>query len=137
MSSHDTLGVAHDHPHGDPHDDNHEDHNNDGPASSLRDYLIGFVLSVILTAIPFWLVMSGTITDRSLGALVLGALAAVQMVVHMLYFLHMNGRIQAGWTMLTTIFTVVFVAIAVAGTLWVMFNMNINMMPSHGGMPGS
>lgn len=132
MGSHDTHGTAHDAAHGGHHDD----HNNDGPPSSLRDYLIGFSLSVILTAIPFWLVMDGIITDRSLGLLVLGALAAVQMVVHMVYFLHMSGRVQAGWTMLTTLFTIVFVVIAIAGTLWVMFNMNINMMPSPAHMQG-
>jgi cytochrome o ubiquinol oxidase operon protein cyoD len=43
----------------------------------------------------------------------------------------MNGKIEGGWTMLSTIFTVVFVAIAIAGTLWVMFHMNANMMPDH------
>ncbi len=47
----------------------------------------------------------------------------------MVYFLHMNGKIEGSWTMLSTIFTVVFVAIAIAGTLWVMFHMNANMMP--------
>lgn len=120
----------------DHHDAHDDDHNDDGPPSSLRDYLTGFVLSLILTAIPFWLVMSGAITDRSVGLLVLGALATVQIVVHMVYFLHMNGRIQAGWTMLTTLFTAVFVAIAIAGTLWVMYNMNAHMMPSHEPMQG-
>jgi len=43
----------------------------------------------------------------------------------------MNGKIEGGWTLLSTIFTVVFVAIAIAGTLWVMFHMNANMMPEH------
>jgi cytochrome o ubiquinol oxidase operon protein cyoD len=51
----------------------------------------------------------------------------------MVCFLHMNGKVEGGWTLLSTIFTVVFVAIAIAGTLWVMFHMNENMMPAHGG----
>jgi cytochrome o ubiquinol oxidase operon protein cyoD len=38
---------------------------------------------------------------------------------------------QGGWTMLSTIFTVIFLAIAISGTLWVMFHMNTNMMPGH------
>ena len=102
-----------------------------GPHSSLREYLIGFGLSVVLTAIPFWLVMAEVITDRSTGILVLGAFAVVQMLVHMVYFLHMNGRLQGGWTMLSTIFTVIFLGIAIVGTLWVMYNMNAHMMPQH------
>jgi cytochrome o ubiquinol oxidase operon protein cyoD len=89
----------------------------------------GFVLSVILTAIPFWLVMTDLITHRSTGVLVLGALAAVQVIVHMVFFLHMNGKVEGGWTMLSTIFTIIVLAIAIAGTLWVMFHMNVNMMP--------
>lgn len=91
----------------------------------------GFVLSIILTAIPFWLVMSNVISDRSTAVLVLGGFAVVQILVHMVFFLHMNGKIEGGWTLLSTIFTVVFVAIGIAGTLWVMFHMNTNMMPQH------
>lgn len=115
----------------------HAEHHHDGhaadagPHSSLREYLIGFGLSVVLTAIPFWLIMAKVITDRSTGILVLGAFAVVQMLVHMVYFLHMNGRLQGGWTMLSTIFTVIFLGIAIVGTLWVMYNMNAHMMPQH------
>lgn len=91
----------------------------------------GFVLSIILTAIPFWLVMGNIISDRSTAVMVLGGFAVVQILVHMVFFLHMNGKIEGGWTLLSTIFTVVFVAIGIAGTLWVMFHMNTNMMPQH------
>ncbi len=121
MSAHDTHA----------HHDDHHGHGDVGPHSSLRDYVIGFVLSVILTAIPFWLIMSKTIVDRNLALVVLGAFAVVQILAHMVYFLHMNGKIEGGWTLLSTIFTVVFVAIAIAGTLWVMFHMNTQMMPTH------
>ena len=112
------------------HDAHHGDHDV-GPHSSLREYAIGFVLSVILTAIPFYLVMNGIITDRATAVGVLGLFAIIQVLVHMVYFLHMNGKVEGGWTLLSTIFTVVFVAIAIAGTLWVMFHMNANMMPEH------
>lgn len=99
--------------------------------------MTGFVLSIILTAIPFWLVMGKVIADRNTAVLVLGGFAVIQILVHMVYFLHMNGKIEGGWTLLSTIFTVVFVAIAIAGTLWVMFHMNANMMPDHPDMPAA
>lgn len=110
------------------HDDHHHD---DGPHSTFSGYMTGFVLSVILTAIPFWLVMAKVIADRNTAVLVLGVFAVLQILVHMVCFLHMNGRLEGGWTLLSTIFTVVFVAITISGTLWVMFNMNANMMPEH------
>ena len=111
------------------HDDHH--HADDGPHSTFSGYMIGFVLSVILTAIPFWLVMAKVIADRNTAVLVLGGFAVAQILVHMVYFLHMNGKVEGGWTLLSTIFTVVFVAIGISGTLWVMFHMNANMMPEH------
>lgn len=114
-----------------PHGSHHDHAGDDGPHSTFSGYMIGFVLSVILTAIPFWLVMNHVISDRTVAVLVLGGLAVAQIIVHMVYFLHMNGKIEGGWTLLSTIFTLVFVAIAVAGTLWVMFHMNSNMMPGH------
>ena len=120
---------AHDNSHG------HDDHGHDDLHVSMGDYVKGFILAVVLTAIPFYLVMNNVIQDRSTAVLVLGGFAIVQIVVHMVYFLHMNGKIQGGWTMLSTIFTVVFVAIAIAGTLWVMFHMNTNMMPMHPNAP--
>lgn len=123
MSAHD-LHAGHDDHHGEE-----EIHVTTG------GYVTGFILAVILTVIPFWLVMAKVIDNRATAAMVLGLFAAVQVVVHMYFFLHMNGKIQGGWTMLSTIFSVVFVAITLAGTLWVMFHMNTNMMPSHTNLP--
>lgn len=127
MAAHDIhAGQGHHDHHG--HDDHHHDA---GPHSTFSGYMWGFVLSIILTAIPFWLVMGNIISDRSTAVMVLGGFAVVQILVHMVFFLHMNGKIEGGWTLLSTIFTVVFVAIGIAGTLWVMFHMNTNMMPQH------
>ena len=83
---------------------------------------------MILTAIPFALVMTGTL-DKSLTVPLILAMALVQIVVHMVYFLHMNMSVEDGWSMLALIFTVVFVAITLAGSIWVLYNMNANMMP--------
>ena len=92
--------------------------------------MIGFVLSVILTAIPFWAVMTGGLGDTQTTALVIMALAFVQIVVHMIFFLHMNTKSEGGWTMMALIFTIIIVAIALAGSLWVMYHLNTNMMPT-------
>ncbi|WP_313074626.1 cytochrome o ubiquinol oxidase subunit IV [Melaminivora sp.] len=109
----------------------HDTHAEDDLHVTRGDYLKGFALAVLLTVIPFWLVMGRVIEDRSTAVVVLGVLAAVQIVVHMVYFLHMNGKIQGGWTLLSTLFAIVFVAVTLAGTLWVMFHMNAHMMPDH------
>ena len=105
-------------------------HGPDVPHSTLRGYATGFVLAVILTAIPFWLVMNKVLSNSSTAGLVLLGLATVQIVVHMIYFLHMNTKVEGGWSMLAMLFTVMVVVIMLSGSIWVMYNMNHNMMPS-------
>lgn len=116
------------------HDDHHghDDHGHDdgGSHSTLSGYAIGFVLSVILTVIPFWLVMSGTITHSGAAGLCLLGIGAVQIVVHMIYFLHMSSKSEGGWNMLAMIFTVMVLVIMLAGSVWVMYHLNHNMMPA-------
>jgi len=96
---------------------------------SFKSYLTGFVLSVILTAIPFWLVMSGAIDNKQATAVIIMVFAAVQIVVHMVFFLHMNTASEGGWSMLALIFTLILVVIVLTGSLWVMYHLNANMMP--------
>jgi cytochrome o ubiquinol oxidase operon protein cyoD len=115
--------TGHDH-HGD-----HGHHEDDAPHGSLYDYVVGFVLSVILTAIPFWLVMGKVIDDKTVLSLILLGIGAVQIVVHMVYFLHMSPKAQGGWNMMALIFTLVLVVITMSGSMWVMYHLNTNMMP--------
>ncbi|KFC64578.1 Cytochrome o ubiquinol oxidase, subunit IV [Devosia sp. LC5] len=104
----------------------------DGHSHGTRkSYLTGFVLSVILTAIPFWLVMGNVIEDSMITTLVIMAFGVAQILVHMIYFLHMNTRSEGGWTMMAAIFTIIVVVIALSGSLWVMYHLNTNMMPGH------
>lgn len=113
------------------HGDDHDEHDETGGAghSTFKGYMTGFVLAVILTVIPFWLVMSGGFDSSRTTALVVLGLAAVQIVVHMIYFLHMNTKAEGGWSLLALMFTLVLVVITLAGSLWVMFHLNANMMP--------
>ncbi len=99
---------------------------------TLRGYLSGFGLSVLLTAIPFALVMTGVLDSKEATAIAIAAFAAAQIVVHMVYFLHMNTRSEGGWTMMALIFTLILVVIALAGSTWVMYHLNANMMPDAG-----
>jgi cytochrome o ubiquinol oxidase operon protein cyoD len=126
------MSAPHNHSGHDHHDDHGHGHEDEGHHGSLRDYAIGFVLSVILTAIPFWLVMAKVFDKSSTTAAVILAFAAVQVVVHMVYFLHMNGKAEGGWSLLATMFTLVLLVIVLAGSIWVMYHMNLNMMPSMG-----
>ena len=100
------------------------------PHSARHDYLVGFALAVVLTAVPFWLVMAGTL-EPQVTAFVIVALAGVQMIVHVVYFLHVRTQSEQGWTLVTLVFTLIFLVIVLAGSLWVMSHLDSNMTSIH------
>ena len=106
------------------------------PHVSAKEYMTGLLLSLLLTAIPFWLVMAKVLPTPTITTLVILAFAMVQVVVHMVYFLHMNPKSEGGWNLIALIFTAVLLVIVLIGTLWVMHHMNTNMMPATHDMPG-
>lgn len=99
------------------------------PHASFREYMIGFLLSVVLTVIPFWLVLADVTSNTTLAIFLIVALGLVQMVVHMIYFLHLNTKSEAGWVVISLSFTLMLVVIAIAGSIWIMWHLNRNMMP--------
>lgn len=94
---------------------------------SVKSYVIGFVLAVILTVIPFKMVMDGSAAPSTILVVIL-ALAVVQILVHMVYFLHLDRSSEQRWNVIVLAFTALILLIVVAGSLWIMHNMNVNMM---------
>jgi cytochrome o ubiquinol oxidase subunit IV len=113
------------------HDPNGHSHGDDHTHGSFRSYMVGFWLSVVLTAIPFYLVMSGVIENKQLTSVIIMAFAAAQIIVHIICFLHMNAKSESGWTLMALIFTIIIVVITLSGSLWVMYHLNTNMMIDH------
>ena len=94
---------------------------------SVGSYLTGFVLAVILTVAAFGLVMSHAMSPSATGGAI-ALLAVVQIVVHLIYFLHMNGSSEQRWNVMAFVFTVLSVLVLVAGTMFIMHDASINMM---------
>ncbi len=90
---------------------------------------IGFLLAVVLTLIPFGLVMTDAFEDTASTALIIMGLGVAQIVVHMVYFLQMNRRAERSWTLPALIVTVLLVAILLVGTLWGMPPLDGNTVP--------
>ena len=94
---------------------------------TLKSYLIGFVLSLILTAIPFALVMSGGWSYTTIVSGIFGA-GILQILVHLHYFLHLDTSSAARWNVLALIFTLAIMVLFVGGTIWIMFDLYHRMM---------
>lgn len=96
---------------------------------SLKSYLTGFVLAAILTVIPFWLVTGHVIGNRMALILMILILAAVQILVHIFFFLHLTPHAEGGWNLLSLLFAAVLVIIVLGASIWSMYQENANMMP--------
>ncbi|WP_130618243.1 cytochrome o ubiquinol oxidase subunit IV [Dyella amyloliquefaciens] len=112
--AHDSHDAAH-------HDAAHADH------GSTKSYLIGFALSVVLTLASFGVVMSGLVPHDLMmpGIIVFGV---AQLVVQLVCFLHMGTSPSQRSNLAIMLFTLLILAIVVVGSLWVLHNMNVNMM---------
>lgn len=104
-------------------------HGEEAPHGTVRGYIIGFILAAALTVAAFWLTSSHVLGGASATVAAVLGLALIQIVVHMVFFLHMSPRTEGGWTLMALIFTSVIVVIALSGSVWVMYHLNANMMP--------
>jgi cytochrome o ubiquinol oxidase operon protein cyoD len=109
----------------------------EGAHFTLRTYLTGFAAAAVLTAMPFWIVMTGAITSTVVATAVVVVLAIAQIIVQTWSFLHLNARAQEGWKLVAYVFTAVIVVITIVGSLWIMAHLNSNMMPGMMGDPAS
>ena len=108
-----------------------------GSHGSWKSYIIGFILSLVTTLASFWLVMSGKVPHNMIlpGIVVL---AIAQLVVQLVYFLHMGTAPDQRDNFAIFLFTGLIIAIVVCGSLWVLHNMNVNMMhPMSMSMPST
>lgn len=90
-------------------------------------YVIGFVVSLILTLTSYTLVRHHVLPMAGLVATIV-TLAVAQLVVQLIFFLHIGEEKGARWKLVTFIFAIIVVVIVVGGSLWVMYHLNYNMM---------
>ena len=97
-------------------------------ATGVRGYLIGLALATILTAASFWAAGSDVIYGPGIPVALI-ALAVAQMGVHLVFFLHIDTSPDSTNNVMALAFGVLIVILVVAGSLWIMANLNHNMMP--------
>jgi cytochrome o ubiquinol oxidase operon protein cyoD len=90
---------------------------------SFKSYATGFILSIILTVVPFALVMSGRLSGTAVLSAIFAA-AVVQIMVHLHYFLHLDASSAMRWNVLALLLTLLIMTLFVWGTLWIMGHLN-------------
>lgn len=100
------------------------------PASEggYKSYTIGFALSILLTILPFFMVINDLVNGWALVAWLIG-FALAQLVVQLLFFLHLGSERSPHWNLIVLVFAVLTVITVVIGSLWIMHNLDYNMTP--------
>jgi cytochrome o ubiquinol oxidase subunit IV len=97
-----------------------------GGEVTIKPYLVGVVLALVLTAIPFGLVAARTLRPIPIFV-VIGAAAITQVIVHLRYFLHLNLKASSQNELIALCFAAVVLLILFGGALWIMFDLNYHM----------
>ncbi len=94
---------------------------------TLKSYLIGFVLSAILTGVSFLIVIGKLLAGRALVYTIIG-MALLQAAVQLLFFLHLGQEAKPRWETLVFLFMVMVLLIIAIGSLWIMSDLNDRVM---------
>jgi cytochrome o ubiquinol oxidase operon protein cyoD len=98
----------------------HEEH------GTTASYIIGFVLSVVFTLIPYYLVVEKVVTGNALVATIMG-FAVLQMIIQIVFFLHIGREKGPRWQLGFFVSTVGIIFVVVGGSLWIMSHLYYNM----------
>lgn len=102
-------------------------HTNDD--AKITSYVVGFIGSIMLTLIAYFLVVAHTLPTGWL-VFIIASLAIVQFVVQLVFFLHLGRGAKTKDRLLVFLFMLMVVLIVVVGSLWIMENLNYRMMSS-------
>jgi cytochrome o ubiquinol oxidase subunit IV len=94
----------------------------------LVSYVIGLGLATLLTVVSFFVAQTNLVWQPSIP-IALVVLAIAQIAVHLIFFLHITTAPDNTNNILALAFGILIVALVVGGSLWIMYNLNRNMMP--------
>lgn len=95
---------------------------------TYKSYLLGFVLSIILTIIPFYMIEYYSVINKLLLLLIIVSCAVIQIYIHLILFLHLNNIFHQMWNFISLIFTIFIIFILILGSTWIMTHLHHNLM---------
>jgi cytochrome o ubiquinol oxidase operon protein cyoD len=99
------------------------------PHGSVRGYIFGFGASLALTMAAYLIAVTDGAT-RKWAIASIGALAAVQCVIQLVWFLHLGREFRPRWKLMVFSFMVSIILIVIIGSVWIMHSLNYRMMQS-------
>lgn len=99
----------------------------DSAPGSYLSYATGFILSLLLTVLAYYVVTQKLYTSLSQIFVIIAGLAIIQLFVQLVFFLHLGRESKPRWNVAVFVFAALVVLIIVFGSIWIMNNLNYNM----------
>ena len=96
---------------------------------AVKHYVMGFILSIILTLSSYILVVERLLSYWPLISAI-GGLAILQMIIQLFYFVHLDTESKPRWNLLSFLFMAMVVVLLVFGSLWIMISLDERVMPA-------
>ncbi len=93
---------------------------------TFKSYITGFIFSLALSLAAYFVVVN----HASHVSIIILALALVQMVIQLIYFLHLGQGADGKWNLSVFFSTISIILILVVGSIWIMNHLNYNMTPN-------
>lgn len=106
----------------------HRNAKSDGEHGTTKSYVIGFILSLIFTAIPYYMVVQKVVSGNALLATIFG-IAILQMIIQIIFFLHLGRGPKPLYNVVFFVSTVGIIIVVVGGSLFIMSNLKHSYIP--------
>lgn len=93
---------------------------------TFRSLTTGFILALSLTLCSYFVVVQHSLSAVWTLVAITG-LAVVQLTVQLVFFLHLGRERKPRWNLTAFFFMLTFLVVIIAGSLWIMYNLNYNM----------
>src|SRR5688572_2414166 len=100
-----------------------------GEHGTTGSYVIGFILSLVFTLIPYYLVVNKTVTGTAILATIL-TFGVVQMLIQIFFFLHLGRGPKPMYNVVFFGATASLILVVVLGSVFIMNHLHYNMSPT-------
>jgi cytochrome o ubiquinol oxidase subunit IV len=104
-------------------------HEQNSEHGTMASYIVGFILSLIFTFIPYYMVVNQSVKGTALLVTILG-FAVLQMIIQIVFFLHLGRGPKPFYNVTFFMLTIVTILVVVGGSLVIMSNLHYNKAPS-------
>jgi len=97
--------------------------------TSFKPLVWGFIISIVCTLLAYFLTRYQVFTGWTLTHIVV-VIAILEAFALLIFFMHLLLESRPRWNLMMFLFLVLVVVVVIGGTMWIMYNLNYNVMPS-------